>query len=181
MTTLAYRFSFVAALVAALATISCTSEQPPAAPEEADSAEAVVPKSAFVTVRPDGAQPLAAVKKTAKAGDKIVVTARVGGRVDPFVEKRAMMIIADPALPACSEIPGDGCKTPWDYCCETPESLLANTATVIVPDAAGKAIEAGLRDVHGLEPLREVVVTGKAQVEGGSLTILAESVFVAPK
>ncbi len=64
----------------------------------------------------------------------------------------------DPALPSCRER-GDGCRKPWDYCCETPETIAANSATVqLVDDGRDpRAIDLG---THGFEPLDEVVVVG---------------------
>ena len=156
---------------------SCGDEQPSG--RDGSSSTASIPPGVFAKERPAGAQPLAEVKKTARDGDAVVVSARVGGRVEPFVEGSALMVIADPALVPCNENPDEGCGTPWDYCCETPESMRKNTATVLVPDAEGRAVAAGLRGAGGLEPLRSIVVTGTARVEGGeSLVIVAKKLWV---
>jgi hypothetical protein len=69
--------------------------------------------------------------------------------------------IVDPALKSCSDLEGDGCKTPWDYCCEPPENLKAHTATVEVVGADGKPLQFNVKGASGLEPLATIAVTGK--------------------
>ncbi|MHC4990810.1 MAG: hypothetical protein ACYTGC_07490 [Planctomycetota bacterium] len=107
---------------------------------------------------PAGAVPVAQAKQPAREGDQIVVRGRIGGRPDPMSRDVAMFVMMDPALPSCRER-GDGCRKPWDYCCETTETITANSATVqLVDDARDPmAIDLG---THGFEPLDEVVVVG---------------------
>jgi len=169
------RFSTLA-VSAALA--SCTSKSADAPGAGSPSALALAER-VFATTPPAGARPLAESKQSAKAGDRIVVSARIGGREQPFVDGRAVIVVADTALSMCNEREGDGCPTPWDYCCETPESIVANTATVIVADAAGTPLATSLRGVGGLEPGRAIVVAGTvSENAGGGLVIVAESIHV---
>jgi hypothetical protein len=107
---------------------------------------------------PDGALPVAAVKATAREGDHVVVRGRIGGRVDPLSHDVAVFIVVDPVLPSCKAM-GDDCKTPWDYCCETPETITANSATVQLVDNNNSALAIDLT-THGFELLDEVVVVG---------------------
>jgi len=108
---------------------------------------------------PEGAIDVAAAKQTAKEGDAVVVRGRIGGRVDPISNDKAVFVIVDPALHSCDQNEGDTCATPWDYCCETPETMSANNATVQIVDAAGLPIAIDVQAV-GLKPLDTIVIVG---------------------
>ena len=153
----------------------------PPAPPAADAPK--IPATVFVTEAPKDAKDVAALKKTAKKGDTVVVKAKVGGRAEPFVKNRAIFMVADRSLKSCDENPGDTCPKPWDYCCETPESKKANMATVQFVDADGKPIKAGAQSAGGLEPLALVVVEGVVREvdDKGTFVIDAKKVFVEPK
>ncbi len=109
---------------------------------------------------PDDAQPVAELKKTAKEGDTVAIRGRIGGRMDPMSKDSAVFVIMDPAIPSCADmaIP-DHCPTPWDYCCEKPDSKIANSATIQLVDESGSPREIDLQS-FGLKPLDEVVVVG---------------------
>jgi len=98
-------------------------------------------------------------KAGAEEGDEITIVGRIGGSVDPMIEGRAVFTIVDSAVPTCADLKGDNCPTPWDYCCEPRDSLVANSATIQVVDEAGKPLEIDLSE-HGFEPMDEVVVVG---------------------
>lgn len=172
------------ALAALAAATGCPQEAP--APEtaksEASPAAAAIPGELFLKERPASAEALSAVKAKSKQGDEVVFEARVGGRAEPFVAKRALFVVADPALPACSENEGDGCKTPWDYCCEDPKDLLRQTATVRFVDAQGKPLAASAKDAGGLTGLKTVVVRGKVSEtnEDGLFVVDAQALWVSP-
>ena len=68
----------------------------------------------------------------------------------------AVFVMIDPAIPHC-EI--GKCKTPWDYCCETPEYITTNSATVQLVGDTGKPISVDLGK-HLIKPLDKVVVVG---------------------
>ena len=70
----------------------------------------------------------------------------------------AVFVMMDPVVPCCKDM-GTACAKPWDYCCETQESITRNSATVQLVGDAGTpmAIDLG---VHGFEPLDEVVGVG---------------------
>ena len=130
--------------------------------------------------QPKSALSLIDVKTGAQTGDQVVFLARIGGRLDPFVENRAVFFVADPSLATCNEVEDDGCKTPWDYCCEPRDVLLKHMATVQIVDENGQPMKVSLIDEHGLAPERTVYVTGTVHRmdEAGSFVVNAESIHV---
>ena len=151
---------------------------PPAPPAEAPK----IPPAVFVTESPKDAKDVAALKKTAKKGDTVVVRAKVGGRAEPFVKSRAIFMVADRSIKSCDEVPGDTCPRPWDYCCESPESKKANIATIQFTGSDGKPLKVGAQSAGGLEPLALVVIEGVVSEidDKGTFVIDAKKVFVEP-
>jgi hypothetical protein len=99
-------------------------------------------------------------KASASQGDEIVLRGRIGGRVEPLSEESPVFTIIDLSLPYCGEVnEDDNCPTPWDYCCDSPETIRANAATVQIVDETGTPVSDSPM-THGLEPLDEVIVTG---------------------
>ncbi len=90
----------------------------------------------------------------------------------------ATFIMMDPAIPSCADNEGDGCPTPWDYCCETPETIMSNSATVQIVGADGAALKTDLKKA-GLAPLDEVIVVGTVAEKNaeGVLVVKATGVF----
>ncbi len=68
---------------------------------------------------PADAQPVIEVRKNAENDKRVTIVGRIGGSENPWVLNRAAFSIVDGTLQACSDIPGDQCPTPWDYCCAT--------------------------------------------------------------
>ncbi len=149
--------------------------EPPKSPSA--NPGAAIPADRFVTSAPGKAIGIQAAKTSAKSGDAITVRGVIGGRKKPFVGGRSIMVIIDTGLQACA--PGEGCPTPWDYCCETKEDLLANTATVQIVDASGAPFPQSLDGVHGLAALRTVTVSGTVRTTEGGLVIDAEKIHIA--
>ncbi len=119
-----------------------------------------LPGGLKLATSPDGeALGVSAAKASAKEGETIVLRGRIGGTFAPFVEGRAAMTIADEAMDSCDSKEGDGCTAPWDYCCETPEDILANTATIQVVGEDGRPLAVSLREL-GAKELATVVVQG---------------------
>ena len=110
----------------------------------------------LLAAMPTGAIPVAEAKQSAREGDHVVVRGRIGGRREPMNANVAVFVMIDPAIPHCKI---DECKIPWDYCCETPESITTNSATVQLVDDAGKPMNIDLGK-HALKPLDEIVVVG---------------------
>lgn len=148
----------------------------------AGGAETAVPASAFLEKSPDGAKSVEDVKKDAAAGQEVVVRGRIGGRVDPFVEGRAIFTLADESMKSCNELHADQCPTPWDYCCEPKDSLTAKTLTVQLVGSDGRPLKAGLKGQHGLNPLEHVVIAGRvASAAENAVVIDATGIYVEPK
>ena len=149
-----FPFSLTLLLAAGLA--GCDSSPAPAG---GPSAGSTAPAASWLLADlPAGAVPVAQAKRAAREGDHVVLHGRIGGRADPLSHDVAVFVMMDPALPSCRER-GDGCRKPWDYCCETPDTITANIATVqLVGDSgAPMAIDLG---AYGFEPLDEVVIVG---------------------
>jgi len=130
---------------------------------------------------PAGAGDVIAVRQQASDGDDVVVVGRIGGSENPWIDGRAAFSIVDNSLKACSDIEGDGCPKPWDYCCET--SRLADASALIkVVDADGNLIAGDAKQLLGVRELSTVVAQGKAQRdEAGNLTVLASAIYVKAK
>lgn len=139
-----------------------------------------IPAGVFVNPAPAGAVGVHELKQDKASGGDVVVRGRIGGRARPFVEGAAVFVLTDSALKSCDQRHGDNCKTPWDYCCETPESIAANTATIQIVDADGKPIRVSAEGRHGLKPLAEIVIRGEIarRSEDGNLVINAKEIAV---
>ena len=96
-------------------------------------------------------------KTSAQEGDAVVVRGRVGGRVQPVSDDGTVFTVMDLSVTHCWQMGDeDHCPTPWDYCCELPEDITANAATVQLVDAEGRPLSVGAGDQ--VEPLDEVVL-----------------------
>ncbi|MBI5568874.1 MAG: hypothetical protein HY914_02925 [Desulfomonile tiedjei] len=135
-----------------------------------------LPTDLFVSAAPPNALDVGEARKTAEEGKPVVVRGKIGGLASPFADKYAMFLLADSqlTLPAC------GTQTPWDYCCEPREKVMANLATIQVVDAAGKLLKAPLRGVSGLNPMADVVVLGTVVKRDTNILIVnAKNIYVA--
>lgn len=146
----------------------------------AAAAGETVPAEVFVTTAPADARDVAPARQEAREGQEVTVRGRIAGRATPFVDGRAMFILTDMSLAPCNAKPGDGCPTPWDLCCETPEDILKNSVMVQIAGADGKALKASLKDQHGLKPLAEVVVAGTVapRGDGNTFVVNAKRIYV---
>ena len=144
-----------------------------------DRASAHVTGAAYLLdAEPAGAQPVIAAREAAKDGEEVVVLGRIGGDENPWTEGRAVFKIVDPSLHACSDIPGDACATPWDYCCEVT-GLPAATALEKVVDEQGDLVKEDAKRLLGVKELDTVVVQGKAsRDDAGNLTVLASGIHI---
>lgn len=132
----------------------------------------------LLSSQPEGAKDVIAVREAASDGDDVLVVGRIGGSENPWVEGRAAFAIVDNSLKACSDIPGDMCEQPWDYCCET-EKLPASTALIKVVGEDGGLVRTDARKLLNVKELSTVAVKGKAQRDDtGNLTVLATGVYV---
>ena len=145
-----------------------------------------LPANLILKEAPAGAKDVGTLKKEAREGDAVVIRGQVGGsKDDDFNQGRAAFTIVDMKLPACSMKPGDTCETPWDFCCESKESLAANTAMIQIVDAAGKPLKATVQGKDGIDHLSVLVVKGTvAKREEQNLVVNATGIYVektAPK
>lgn len=143
-----------------------------------DNATATNTAAWLLDAAPANAKPVVAAKADATEGQQIVVRGRIGGRKEPMTNDSAVFTIVDLEIPYCGQHSEHGCPTPWDYCCETPETMMANSATVQLVDGAGAALDVD-PIAAGLEPLDEVVVVGTVGPRPSKevLTIRATGVF----
>ncbi len=130
---------------------------------------------------PPGVQPLEQARTGLKPGDRITFSGRIGGSMEPFGERTALMLVMGDGLLACSDVEGVNCKTPWDYCCDNESVRAEHSALVRVLDRSGKPIGVGLKGLGGLRELARVTVVGRvASVdESGRLVVDAEGLWVA--
>ncbi len=126
---------------------------------------------------PAGASNVIEVKAAAKDADEVVMVGRIGGSHSPWVEGMAAFTVVDPSLKACSDIEGDMCKTPWDYCCEP--DVGAASVLVKVVDENGQVVQADARKLLNVKELTTVVVRGTAELDdSGKLFVLANGIHV---
>lgn len=132
----------------------------------------------LLSAEPTGAQDVLIVRQQAEDNDEVTVVGRIGGNANPWIDGRAAFSIVDLSLKACSDIEGDTCPKPWDYCCET-DRLPSSQALIKLVDSEGNLVGQDARELLGLGELQTVVVHGKAQRdEAGNLTVLADGIYV---
>ena len=152
-----------------LVVAGCGGNAPTAPPAVVPAAPALAKLA--LTQKPAGAIAVVEAKK-AGAADACVVAGRVSNLVPGF----AVFTLMDTSLPYCGEKnKEDGCKTPWDYCCDSAETRTANSLLVEVRDANGKPITGSLGDLRLLDA---VTVAGKlTKDEHGNHVLLATGWF----
>jgi hypothetical protein len=134
----------------------------------------------LLSEEPPGARAVIDIRKEAKDGDDVLVVGKIGGEKRPFVKDRASFMIVDLSLKSCDDIPGDNCKTPWDYCCAA--GLAEARLPVKFVDDEGRTLPTDARRLVGLKELQTVVVRGKARRDdAGNLSVVASGLYVRPK
>ncbi len=161
------------------AVAGCTQESAPTTSTDSSAAAPSIDGSQYLTeTEPNGAKDVIDVRENSQDGDEVVIVGRIGGSATPWVEGLAAFSIVDGSLDACSDIPGDHCPTPWDYCCAT-DKLPTSTALVKVVDDGGDVVKADARELLKVQELSTVVVQGKAQRDdAGNLTVIASRIYV---
>lgn len=136
-----------------------------------------IPPNLFASAPFEGTASLSDVKQTASEGDTVTFLGKIGGRVDPFTDGRAVFLVADEILHFCVD---DGCPTPWDACCTPREDIVRLSATVQVTGPDGKPLPISLNGRSGLEPGANIQVRGILSQKGEGFTVIdAESIYVA--
>jgi len=148
------------------------------APSTRESASAI--ENLLAKSEPADAVSIQTLKAGQHADKEVVVTGRIGGRAEPFVDGRAMFMMADLGLKMC--VGGDErCATPWDACCEAPDEIIASAITVQVKNDLGQIVQADLRSVSGLKPMATVTVRGTVSEQNGQVLVLdAGSIYIHP-
>ena len=134
----------------------------------------------LLSTAPDESQDVIPVVNAVEDGQDVVVIGRIGGDVNPWVEGLAAFTIVDRSLAACTDIHGDECPTPWDYCCVTDQLPGAKTLVKVIDDE-GEIIRTDARELLGLKELQTVIIEGRAQKnDDGNVTVLAHGIYVDP-
>ena len=162
-----------------LATFGC--RKPVESKPKKAKPSAALPASLFLAAEPSGATSIAAAKENAKEGDEVVVKAIVGGRLDVFVENRAVMTVIDPSVNNPCTADDDHCQFPWDYCCTPMEQRTPHMASVQILGPDARPLPIDLNTVDQVKPLNTVVIKGTvgARTDPTSLVINATGIFVA--
>lgn len=174
------RVSVVAVVTCVLIWVAGCSQKPDATPASSTGSRQPSAEGARyrLVTEPSGARGVADVRATAQDGEHVVVTGRIGGDANPWVNGRAAFSLVDSSLRACSDIPGDACPTPWDYCCETGK-LKTGKLLVKVVDDSGALIAADARELLGVAELDTLVVDGTLQKgDDGTAVLLARGIYV---
>jgi hypothetical protein len=149
-------------------------------PETLNLPEGIDASKYVLSAEPEGAQDVIAVRESAQDDEDVVIVGRIGGSEDPWISGLAAFSIVDPSIKACSDIPGDDCPVPWDYCCRT-DKLPRSSALVTIVDENGDVVKADARPLLGVKELATVVAKGKAKRDQeGNLTVVATGVYVRP-
>ena len=125
---------------------------------------------------PQDAISITQARLSAKEGDTVVIRGRIGGRKSPVSDESPVFTVVDLGVPYCGQFEEDGCGTPWDYCCESPDTIIANSATIQVEAEGDVRLVAA-----GLEALDEVILIGTVgpRPSDAIFTIRASGVFLA--
>jgi len=119
-------------LLVLLAACSGKEETPKTAPPPAGA------ETLALTADPGAALGVAEAK--ALGPQKSVV---IEGRVHDLTKGFAVAKLMDTKLEYCGQVnKEDGCKTPWDYCCDPAEERVANSLLVEVRDPTGTPLAA---------------------------------------
>lgn len=131
-----------------------------------------IPASTWSAGALPDAQRVGAVRQSAKDGAELVVE----GKVKDFVEGFAAFTLVDLKMEDCKQ-KGDGCPTPWDYCCEPATEMAENTITIEVQGKDGRPLRETLKGFHDLDHLDIVQVRGKVQRdEAGNVRVTASKI-----
>lgn len=154
-------------------------------------------KSEIVTVKPTAPNPafeayftneplpdakaIHVARTTAAPGDEIVLSGRLMGREQIFVDGRASFVLGDPnKLTPCNEMPDDNCTTPWDACCDSKELKREGIASIQILGEDGRVLSGILKGTKGLKELSKVTVQGTVAENSteDNLVVNATKIFV---
>ena len=158
------------------------SEEAPVEPSASGSADVGNPaREALLAERPVGTVALATALNAGLEGVEVTVEGRVGGTLDPITDGFAAFVLADEAIWFCDEGEDDHCPTPWDACCENPETVKSLRILVQFPDEEGYPLRGHLLKELGLAPNQTVAVTGQMATDAqGNRLLNARQLWIAP-
>ena len=127
----------------------------------------------FIDTPPAEAIPVLAARETALPGMEMTIKGKIMGAEEPFTAGFAAFVIADPdILTSCDLIPGDGCETPWDVCCEPTEKVQKARITVQVLDENNNVLDQSIKGANGLKELDHLIVAGSFAPESTPSNII---------
>lgn len=160
-----FKFTIATAMMVILAGCGDSDKSSSAESEaatQANSSATPLPADLLSTTPLNNALSVVEARQNVTPDAEIVITGYVGGRVEPLVQGRAILTLADSKIMTrCDDIPGDGCSTPWDACCISPEIKKSSTASIQVTDADGNILKNSLEGFGGIKPGSVVTVMGK--------------------
>ena len=126
-------------------TAACSSDSESSGPDTRGDAAG----AAFVLqTDPGNAESVADTKRTGPSEDVRVVE----GRVYDITKGFAVLKLMGTELHYCGEVRAEGCKTPWDYCCDPPQAHREHSLLVEFRGADGTPVEtAGIPDLRLLD------------------------------
>ena len=146
-----------------LATLACGGKEPERPPM-------AVPVDLGLSKDPGAALSVKEAKEKGP-GEEVVVVGRIGNIVKGF----ATLNLVDASLAHCGPGRMPECKTPWDYCCDTPEDRAAATLTVEARGPDGKILTGMMPSLRLLDL---IAVKGKVEEdEHGNVTVVATGWF----
>lgn len=141
--------------------------------------EGNIPFDVLLEEEPENTRNVIDAKEDADTGDTIAVRGRVGGSARPFVNGRAVFTIVGEGPLACSDIPDDPCKMPWDYCCAPRKELRAHSATIQLVDKNDAPIRTDIKGRFGIRELSDLTIVGTVVTNNaGALIVKAEGVYI---
>lgn len=145
-----------------------------AAPVVGEAASTGPDAGAVFALADDPGEALTVVEAKAKGPSDAVLV--VQGRVQDVTKGFGIVKLMDTALKYCGEVHAEGCKTPWDYCCDTPEAHREHELLVEFRGADGMPVEtSGLPRTRLLDLLK---VRGKmTQDEHDNLVFVADGLW----
>lgn len=129
--------------------------------------------AAVVLAADPGAATTIVEARAAGPSDDVVI---VRGRIQDLTRGFGILKLMDEALHYCGETKPEGCPTPWDYCCDTPEAQRKHELLVEFLGADGKPIETvGLPNTRLLDLIK---VRGTlTKNEFGSFVLVADGLW----
>ena len=146
---------------------SCTQKE-----TEAESETSLL-DAFLVTEAPADAQQISKVFEDPSPGREVILSGEIMGQMEPFADGYAIVTLGDPTkITPCNRIPGDGCPTPWDNCCDDRAVIKKSITTIQFLDENGKVIKAGLKGYQGIKELSFLTVKGKIAEQSNAENLL---------